>query len=233
MFVSKRPEQEQVQDGLEDAHDHPDRVAQAQRERSLEDEPGVSEWFASSVSPAGIRRGAVSRSERPVFLRKTSSRLGRWRFIVEGARPLASSRRRTCGTASSPRSTYRRTRPSSRPASRTNGCGQQLHDLLAVAVDADRQHVAGDLALELARRALGDDLAVVDDRQAVAQRVRLLEVVGREEDGGAGFAELADLLPQPRPACGSRPVVGSSRKSSAGRWTMPMPMLSRRRMPPE
>ena len=34
-------------------------------------------------------------------------------------------------------------------------------------------------------------------------------------------AELADLVPHARPACGSRPVVGSSRKRTAGRWTMP------------
>ena len=76
---------------------------------------------------------------------------------------------------------------------------QQLHDLVAVAVDADRHDVAGDLALELVRRALGHDPAVVDDREAVAQRVGLLEVVGRQEDGGAGLAQPADLVPHPRP----------------------------------
>ena len=33
--------------------------------------------------------------------------------------------------------------------------------------------------------------------------------------------------------CGSTPTVGSSRISSVGRWSRPMPMLSRRFMPPE
>ncbi len=36
---------------------------------------------------------------------------------------------------------------------------------------------------------------MVDDREAVAQGVGLVEVVGREEDGGAGRAQAPDLVP--------------------------------------
>jgi hypothetical protein len=43
---------------------------------------------------------------------------------------------------------------------------------------------------------------VVDDREAVAQRVGLLEVVGGEEDRRPQLAELPDLLPHARPRLG-------------------------------
>ena len=65
--------------------------------------------------------------------------------------------------------------------------------------------VTGDLPLQLLGGALGDDLAVVDDGDAVAERVGLLEIVGGEEDGGAGFAQPADLVPHPGPALGVEP----------------------------
>ena len=83
-----------------------------------------------------------------------------------------------------------------------------LEDVLDGAVDADRDDVAGDLALELVGRALGDDPAVVDDRQPVGQRVGLLEVVGREEDRRARLAQAADLVPHP----GSRLRVEAGRR---------------------
>jgi hypothetical protein len=69
----------------------------------------------------------------------------------------------------------------------------------AGAVDADRDHVAGDLLLQLVGRALGDDPALIDDREPIGERVGLLEVVGREEDGRAGLAQVLDLLPHARP----------------------------------
>jgi len=48
-------------------------------------------------------------------------------------------------------------------------------------LDGDR--VAAERTLELLGRALGDDPAARDDREAVGQAVRLLEVVRRQEDG--------------------------------------------------
>ena len=81
MLVSSGPNSSRYEDRLDDPHDHPDGVSQAQRQRSLEDEPGVAKDSHRSVSPWRVRR-RVSRSDRPVFLRKTSSRLGRWRSIV-------------------------------------------------------------------------------------------------------------------------------------------------------
>src|SRR5947207_2659645 len=60
---------------------------------------------------------------------------------------------------------------------------------------------AADLRLELFRGALGDDMAVVDDPDAARERVGLLEVLGREEDGDAVLArEPGDLGPEGGPA---------------------------------
>ena len=68
-------------------------------------------------------------------------------------------------------------------------------DEFAIAVDAERDHVTGDLALERVRRPLRDDHSVVDDREPVGERVGLLEVMRRQEDGRAVLAEGADLVP--------------------------------------
>src|SRR5918993_5137778 len=64
--------------------------------------------------------------------------------------------------------------------------GHEPGDQVRAPVDADRHDVPGDRALELRAGALGDDPAMVDDREPVAQRVGLVEVVRREEDGGPG-----------------------------------------------
>ena len=90
-------------------------------------------------------------------------------------------------------------------------------------------------ALRLSAGVGGDDLAVVDDDDPVAERVGLVEVVGREEDRGAARARAAPRMWVQRlaRACGSRPVVGSSRKTRVGSWISPMTMSRRRRWPPD
>ncbi len=60
--------------------------------------------------------------------------------------------------------------------------------------------VSGDLPLEIRRRALGDDQPGIDDRDPVAERVGLVQVVRGEEDRHALIAEPAHLLPHPGPA---------------------------------
>src|SRR4029078_1014383 len=52
-------------------------------------------------------------------------------------------------------------------------------------------------SLELIGGSLGDDVAVVDDPDAVGENVRLLEVLGRQEDGDLVLArEPGDLAPE-------------------------------------
>jgi hypothetical protein len=69
-------------------------------------------------------------------------------------------------------------------------------------------HVPGDLPLELVGRALRHDHAVIDDRDAVAERVGLLHVVRGEEDRGALAAQSADLVPHAGPALRVEPGGG-------------------------
>jgi hypothetical protein len=65
-------------------------------------------------------------------------------------------------------------------------------------VDLECHEVARDPALELGRRALGDDLAVIDDEDAIAERVGLLEVVRGEQDRRPALAQAADVVPEVR-----------------------------------
>ena len=145
-----------------------------------------------------------SRSERPVLVRKTSSRLGRCSSIERSVQPGAVERAqdlRDRGGAvvdveaqaalvgRSPACSRTARRRAAPPPCRRWPASRPTSD-----------HVAGDLALELVRRALGDDLAVVHDRDPVAERVGLVEVVRGEEDGHALGAQPADLVPHVGPA---------------------------------
>ena len=76
--------------------------------------------------------------------------------------------------------------------------------LTLVGVGRPRLHCgAPDLSLELLRRPLGDDVAAVDDPDPVGEHVRLLQVLGGEEDGHAlAFGEPCDLTPERAAALG-------------------------------
>jgi hypothetical protein len=76
-----------------------------------------------------------------------------------------------------------------------DGCGPISG--VGAALDVDVEYLAADPSLEVGRRPLGDDGAVEDDRQPVAELVGLLEVLGREEDGGAAVVYRPEVLPQP------------------------------------
>ncbi len=152
--------------------------------------------------------GESSRSERPVIVRNTSSSVGRDRLIECSVMPASSSTRSSDGSASAPLTTFSRSAPSSDTAtSPTIGCrASSVARLVGGAVDRQRHHVARHLALELVRGAGGDGHAVVDDEHPVAQRVRLVQVVRGEEDGGAEVgAQPPDVLPQVRPALRVKP----------------------------
>src|SRR5690606_22984887 len=68
--------------------------------------------------------------------------------------------------------------------------------LLGIGQD-EVDEVAGDVGLQVVGRVAGDDPAVVDDDQPVAQRVGLVQVVGGEEHRAAPVvAQLGDVGPQ-------------------------------------
>src|SRR3954447_3338390 len=72
---------------------------------------------------------------------------------------------------------------------------EQRRGLRRGAGQPDRHDVTGDLALEVAGGALGDDPPVVHDRDAVAEGVRLFQVVRRNEDRHPLGAQPPHLVP--------------------------------------
>ena len=172
---------------------------------------GASSFCSASLGPASAAAwsacapsGPPSRSDRPVWRRKTSSRVGSDMAIDRSRRARRRAAGAARGSAVPPSSTYSRTRPSRAASSRTYGSrastGARAPRSLLAVPEADHDRVAGHLALQRARGALGHDLAVVDDHEAIAQRVRLFQVVGGEEHRGAAVAQPADVIPQVRPA---------------------------------
>jgi hypothetical protein len=80
---------------------------------------------------------------------------------------------------------------------------EELGDLRSILLRArDRMHArATDLGLQLGRRSLGDDLALVDDPDPVREDVGLLEVLRRQEDRHTGLAaHQSHLVPDVRAA---------------------------------
>ncbi|MNS90308.1 hypothetical protein D3C72_1243580 [compost metagenome] len=70
---------------------------------------------------------------------------------------------------------------------------RQLRGQGAVDVEQEAFHIK--LGQQFAHRALGDDLAVVDDGQVAAQVLGLFQVVGGEDDRGAGGVDLLQHAP--------------------------------------
>ena len=91
---------------------------------------------------------------------------------------------------------------------------------------------SADLGLQRARRPQGHDPARVDERYPV-RHLRLLHVVGREEDRPARVGQPATWAQKTLRASTSRPSVASSRKSTWGSVTRARASSSLRRCPPE
>ena len=93
--------------------------------------------------------------------------------------------------------------------------------------------LAADSMLELGGGAGLDHDAVVDDDDLVGETIGLFEVLRREQRRDAAVHELVDKIHMVLRLRGSRPVVGSSRKSTDGLPVRLMAMSRRRRIPPE
>ena len=93
-------------------------------------------------------------------------------------------------------------------------------------VDAGAQEA---VRLELLGGALCHDGSLVHDRHLVGETIGLLQVLGGEQDREASFRAKCEISRHiSARASGSRPVVGSSRKSTSGWCTRPMATSSLR-----
>jgi hypothetical protein len=99
--------------------------------------------------------------------------------------------------------------------------------------ERDVEALAADLVLQLVGAALGDDPAAVDDGDAVGEAVGLVEVLGGEQDGGAGGDPPFDRLPEGDAAARVEPRGRLVEERTGGRATSAAARSSRRRIPPE
>ena len=158
-------------------------------------------------SAASGSASAAPSSERPVLARKTSSSDGAWISRLASVRPASSTARTTAGSPASP-SRSRTTTSREFAAERLAVGSERGGEPLAIGlVGRDRVHARQpDLGLERGRRALGDDVPVVDDPDPVGEHVGLLEVLRGQEDGDAVLAgEPRDLVPESRAALDVEP----------------------------
>ena len=161
----------------------------------------------------------ASRSDRPVWRRKTSSSVGSARLIDLRADVLVVEQPQQ----------LRQRRAAVLDVQADIGAvrGELAHDRAAIAAArapvrsrarrrARRSTTASPPTSRFSstRAALGDDLAVVDDRHPVAERVGLLEVVGGEKHRRAAVAQAADVLPEVGPVLRDR-VRCSARRGTA------------------
>ena len=117
-------------------------------------------------------------------------------------RPRSPPRRARARPGRSPRRRRRPAATGGRPASSRTGAPNGATarpaalGIRPLAQQRDVQVRRADLGLQRRRRALGDQLPVVDDPDAVGELIGLLEVLRGEEDGRALVAQPAHLVPQ-------------------------------------
>ena len=180
------------------------------------------------VEQRGLERDGAhlaSSSVRPTWRRYTSSSDGLVTVAATTGTPADSSAASTSRIARAPCVGPRPQGPALLGQSWSAGSPPALgaHRARRRPRRARRRPVAAQLALELVRRALGDHPAAVDDGQPVGEMVGLLQVVRRQQDGHARPRPPAGRSRPTAPTrdSGSSPVVGSSRKSTEGRFTRP------------
>ena len=182
--------------------------------------------FGPGGAGAGLRSSSSSRRWRPVSETKTSSRLTCRVVRRASGRSRRRARRARRGSRDAARrrsESSRRSRPGPRGPSRARGMiprpsvgrrprfERELDDVVATQ--------PGD---QLGGRALGDDLALVDDRDPVAEPLGLVHVVGRQaRPCGRGRAGRES---RPRAGGGiAGPARSSARPGTGSRGRRPRP----------
>ena len=101
-------------------------------------------------------------------------------------------------------------------------------------LEAHLQALAAEPVLELVRRALGDQLPVVDHRDVVGEAIGLVQVLGRQQRGRPAGDETLDHAPQAEAAARVEAGRGLVQEQH-GRFgdERRAPRSRRRRIPPE
>ena len=176
----------------------------------------------SPVRPPAPRRSARGRCPRGVGRRTSSASSSTQR---SSAQPVSRLAPRT-GPRASARARRRRRPPARAPAAARPDRRPPASRKLIVAGWRSRSPSSSG-------RPCGDDPPAGDDRDPVGEPLGLVHVVGGQEDRLAEVAQPAITSHAWRRADGSKPVVGSSRKSSSGSPTRATPTSRRRSWPPE
>ena len=96
------------------------------------------------------------------------------------------------------------------------------------------EHVAFDVAIDqILRPPAIEDAAVIDDDDLVAQALRLVHVVGGQQQRQPLPFEIEQTLPDHHPCLRVESVVGSSRITSSGLLIRARASTRRRFMPPD
>ena len=179
----------------DERRDHVRRLAQRAHDRAAREHVDLvgERWSsgfhgADRVACSSSSSSAAPSSERPVFARKTSSSEGWCSCRCSTFKCSASSARTIAGEVG-----LAGTSRTATPCAEPHGSPKRARiaaDALALG-RVGRDDLDGrppDARLQLVRRALGDDVAVVDDPDPVREDVGLLEVLRRQEDGDAVVA---------------------------------------------
>jgi len=103
-----------------------------------------------------------------------------------------------------------------------------------VGEDVIQRVAAAKRAFEFFAGAQRNQLAQVHDRDAITMALGLLQIMGGEEQGCAVVgSQINEMLPNCVARNRVQPTVGSSRKSTRGRWSVDWAISRRRTMPPE
>ena len=163
-------------------------------------------------------RCSAPRRAWPVSEMNTSSSVGR-RSTMSSMPTPASSSRRTASAITPSCCAHRRAHDAvldTRAGRRTarDSAGDRPLDVGASSSSVTSSRSPPICALELVRRALGDHAAVVDHDDLVGEPVGLVEVLGRQQHGGALRDAALDRLPQAQAGCGG-PGRSSARRGTA------------------
>ena len=156
----------------------------------------------SASRPRGLRARrprAAGRWPRRTRRRGSGASSSRWSTCTPASPSARGGRRRRPAVRRGGRWRARRPGPAGRRRSAAAPARPGRAGRCGTVID---QRVRPDRRLERGGRAVAHDPAVVDDRDAAGQLVGLVEVLRREEHGGALAVEPADLLPHRQAARG-------------------------------